>query len=178
VVLIVEDNARLAGSLSRGLAEEGFVVAVASTVAAARERLAPPPDAIVLDLGLPDGDGLEVLAHARAQNIHAPVLVLTAQDAVQTRVDALDRGADDFLVKPFAFAELVARLKALLRRAAGPRWSPLAAGDLVLEPGEPAVRVGARRIALSPRERALLEVLVRRTGEVLGRADLLREAFD
>jgi DNA-binding response OmpR family regulator len=107
--------------------------------------------------------------------VGAPILVLTARDAIESRVTALDRGADDYLVKPFAFAELLARLRALLRRAAAPRWAPLACGEIALDPDRLTVRGAA--VALSPRERALFEVLLRRRDEVVPRAEILREVF-
>jgi DNA-binding response OmpR family regulator len=178
LILLVEDTERLSASLARGLREEGFdVVAIARGLPALERLERRDADAVVLDLGLPDLDGLEVLARARAGGVRAPILVLTARDAVETRVLALDRGADDYLVKPFAFAELLARLKALLRRAAAPRWAPLACGDLVVSSDEPLAHAAGRPVPLSPREHALLALLTRRQGEVLSRAEILREAF-
>ena len=176
-VLLVEDNARLVASLTAGLTEEALDVTATARGAdaltlAARGDL----DIIVLDLGLPDLDGLEVLARLRAAGNHVPVRVLTARDAVEARTAALDAGADDYLVKPFAFAELLARLRALARRAAGPRWAPLEAPGVVVA-ADLTVRAGARTIALSPREHALLAYLVRRRGDVVPRADILREVF-
>jgi len=177
-ILLVEDNSRLAASLSKGLAEAGFVVDVARTGSAALERLArQDADAVILDLGLPDVDGLDVLTRARADGVVAPVLVLTARDAVQSRVDALDRGADDYLVKPFAFEELLARLRALVRRAAGPRWSPLSYGDLRIDPERQQVLIAGQPVRLSPRERALLHYLLRRGGDVASRTEILGEVF-
>jgi DNA-binding response OmpR family regulator len=177
-VLVVEDTAALAESLARGLAEEGFTVERADRGEAALATLARNPvDVVVLDLGLPDLDGVQVLERLRAGGDVVPVLVLTARDAVESRVRALDAGADDYVVKPFSFEEVVARLRALARRAAAPRWAPLAAGDLVLTPNDPWVKVAGETVALSPRERALLEMLVRRRGEVLARKDILREVF-
>ncbi len=177
-VLIVEDAVRLADTLRRGLCEDGFVAEVAGSGRVALQRCAENPfDAVILDLGLPDIDGLEVLATLRQLGWSGPVLVLTARDAVASRVEALDRGADDYVVKPFSYEELVARLRALVRRARAPRWAPLACGDLVLSPDQPEVRVAGRPVALSPRERALLEVLVRRQNDVVRREVILREAF-
>ncbi|MCB9737070.1 MAG: response regulator transcription factor [Deltaproteobacteria bacterium] len=177
-VLLVEDTRRLAATLSRGLAEEGYEVDAVESgeegLARLESRLV---EAVILDLGLPDLDGLEVLARARAAGHRVPVLVLTARDGLDDRVRALDLGADDYLVKPFAFAELLARLRALLRRAAAPRWTPLAAGDLALDPGEAAGRVAGEVVPLSPRERALLELFLSRPDEVLDRPTILREAF-
>ncbi len=175
--LLVEDNRRLAGALEQGLAEDGFEVEVLGTGEAALGRLTRGDvDLVVLDLGLPDVDGLEVIARLRRGGARCPVLVLTARDAVAARVAALDAGADDYLVKPFAFEELVARLRALSRRATGPRWAPLAGGGVVLD-DELGLRAGDRRVVLSPREHALVGYLLRRRGEVVPRADILREVF-
>ena len=177
-LLLVEDNSRLAASLGKGLGEDGFAVSAVASGAAALRRLEQRDiDAVVLDLGLPDLDGLEVLTTARTRGLQVPILVLTARDAVDMRVRALEAGADDYLVKPFAYTELLARLRALLRRASAPRWAPLASGDLVLEAGEPTVMVAGQPVTLSPREHGLLELLLRRRGEVLGRTELLREVF-
>jgi DNA-binding response OmpR family regulator len=177
-LLLIEDTERLAQSLVRGLSEEGFVVEHVALGADALARLASRDlDLVVLDLGLPDMDGLSVLHEARADGQLLPILVLTARDAVSSRVRALDAGADDYLVKPFAFAELVARLRALSRRAAAPRWAPLCCAELTLEPGEPAVFVAGQKVALSPRERALCELFVRRRGEAIERREILREVF-
>jgi DNA-binding response OmpR family regulator len=132
---------------------------------------------MILDLGLPDIDGVELLRTAREQGVIAPVLVLTARDAVSSRVHALENGADDYLIKPFAFEELVARLRALLRRAGAPRWAPVRFGDLQLDITGRAVHVGALRVALSPREHALLHHLMRRRNDVSSRREILSEVF-
>jgi DNA-binding response OmpR family regulator len=177
-LLLVEDTLALAQSLERGLAEEGFSVTIGASVAAARDALAATPhDGVILDLGLPDQDGLTLLTEIRAAGHAVPVLVLTARDAVGSRVQALDAGADDYLLKPFAFEELLARLRALLRRASAPRWIPTALGDLQLRPGDPAITIGDRSVVLSPRERGVLEHLLRRRGEIVTRPELLREVF-
>jgi DNA-binding response OmpR family regulator len=176
-ILLVEDNPRLSRSLARGLAEEEFTVdALAGGTVALARALRGDLDAIVLDLGLPDVDGTEVLARLRGSGSRCPVLVLTARDAVASRVAALEAGADDYLIKPFAFDELVARLRALARRATGPRWAPLVSGAIALD-ADLGVRVGDRRVVLSPREHSLLGYLLRRRGEVVARADVLREVF-
>jgi two-component system OmpR family response regulator len=176
-IALVEDNPQLAGSIREGLAEDGFEVDVHDTAAKGIARgLRRDLDLMILDLGLPDRDGLEVLKELRAARVHVPVLVLTARDAVESRVAALDAGADDYLVKPFAFAELVARINALTRRAGGPRWTPASDVPLVMR-DDLVVESGDKTAALSPREYALLNCLVRRRGEVVSRAEILKEAF-
>ncbi len=177
-LLLVEDNSTLASSLARGLREDGFDVIAVATGAEALKRLDRGDiDAVVLDLGLPDMDGLEVVDYARDHEIHAPVLVLTARDTVQTRVEALGRGADDFLVKPFEYEELLARLRALLRRAAAPRWAQLTCNGLVYRDNDPIATVGDEQIVLSPREHRLLGLFLRRQGVALTRSEILLQAF-
>lgn len=178
IVLLIEDNVRLAASLARGLSECGLPLESVTTGTAAIERAKQNDlDAIVLDLGLPDMDGLEVLTAIRQAGVVAPVLVLTARDAVESRVLALDRGADDYVVKPFAFEELVARLRALIRRASAPRWAPLTFGDLRLDADSMVAHVGARGVALSPREHALLHHLLRQGGVISSRREILSAVF-
>ena len=176
-ILLVEDNLHLATRIADGLSEDGYTVDVVATAALGIERgLRRDLDVMVLDLGLPDRDGLEVLHELRGARINVPILVLTARDAVDARVAALDAGADDYLVKPFAFVELLARITALARRAAGPRWAP--ATDMPLRMRDDlAVESGGRSVALSPREYALFGCLLRRRGEVVSRAEILRDAF-
>jgi DNA-binding response OmpR family regulator len=177
-LLLVEDNARLSASLKRGLSEAGFAVDAVTRGGRALEHVAAHHvDAVILDLGLPDIDGLEVLTRFRASGTAVPVIVLTARDAVESRVAALDRGADDYLIKPFVFAELLARLRALSRRASGPRWSSLVFGDIRLGPDALDVHAGSRVVVLTPRERGLLEVLVRRGGDTCTRREILRDVF-
>ena len=176
-LVLAEDNAQLAGTLAEGLGEDGYEVDVVDTAAKALTRvLRRDLDLMILDLGLPDRDGLEVLKDMRAAHVHVPVLVLTARDAVDSRVAALQAGADDYLVKPFAFAELVARIGALTRRAGGPRWAP--ANDLPITMRDDlVVESNGKTASLSPREYALLGCLLRRPSEVVTRAEILREAF-
>ncbi len=177
-LLIVEDNAVLAGSVSKGLREDGFEVEVVVTGREALQRLARKDiDGVVLDLGLPDMDGLDVLREARAAGMNAPILVLTARVAITVRVAALDHGADDYLVKPFEYEELLARMRALLRRAASPRWAPLSCNGLVYQDDDLKITIGDERIALSPREHELLGFLLRRRGEALTRAEILLHVF-
>jgi two-component system OmpR family response regulator len=178
-ILLVEDNARLAEPLARGIEEHGFEVYVVHTGRAAIARLSENDcDAVILDLGLPDIDGLELLRTARQTGMQAPVLVLTARDTVHARAAALDRGADDYLIKPFAFIELVARLRALVRRESVPPWAPIVFGDLHLELESPIVHVGERAVALSPREHALLHHLVRCSPGIVSRRRLLADVFE
>jgi DNA-binding response OmpR family regulator len=176
-IVLVEDNLPLANTIADGLSEDGWAVDVVGTAAAGVTRgMRRDLDIMVLDLGLPDRDGIEVLRALRAARIHVPILVLTARDAVDARVAALDAGADDYLVKPFAFTELVARITALARRAAGPRWA--AATDTTITMRDDlVVEAGVQTVALSPREYALFGCLLRRRGEVVARAEILRDAF-
>ncbi|HSC91540.1 MAG TPA: response regulator transcription factor [Gaiellaceae bacterium] len=178
-VLVVEDEPKLAGLLRRGLAEEGHAADVAgSGEDALWMALARPYDAIVLDLMLPGIDGVEVCRRLRDDGVWSPVLMLTARDGVDDRVGGLDAGADDYLAKPFAFAELLARLRALARRGAEERPSVLAVGDLRLDPATRRVRRGEVELDLSAKEFAMLETFMRRPGLVLSRLELLEHAWD
>src|ERR1700694_3494014 len=167
-ILVVEDEHKLASVLKRGLEEHGYAVDVAydgdDGLALAT---AAPYDLLVLDIMLPKLDGLSVCNQLRAQKLHMPVLMLTARDAVDDRVAGLDSGADDYLVKPFAIAELLARLRSLTRRRLPERPPVLAVGDLELDPATHEVRRGAREIDLSSKEFALLESFMRNPGRVL-----------
>jgi two-component system, OmpR family, response regulator len=178
-VLIVEDDLRMASLVRRGLAGEGLAADVASNgEEAVWLAQAHPFDAIVLDVMLPGLDGFETCRRLRGAGVWVPVLMLTARDAVDDRVTGLDSGADDYLVKPFAFAELLARLRALARRGEAERPAVLAVGDLQLDPATREVRRGDSPIPLSAKEFALLEVFMRRPGEVLSRLQLLEHAWD
>ena len=178
-LLVVEDDVKMAALLNRGLGEEGAAVDVARNgedgvwMAAATEY-----DAIVLDVMLPGIDGFEACRRMRDQGVWAPVLLLTARDAVEDRVAGLDGGADDYLTKPFSFAELSARLRALVRRGRPERPPVLSVGDLSLDPARREVKRGDAEIALSAKEFALFEAFMRRPGEVLSRLDLLEHAWD
>jgi two-component system OmpR family response regulator len=178
-VLVVEDADKVADLLRRGLEEERFAVDVVScgldAVWMATEN---DYDAVVLDVRLGDIDGFEVCRRLRAAQRWAPVLMLTARDAIDDRVAGLDAGADDYLTKPFAFSELLARLRALFRRGAIPRPTHLTVGDLVLDPATRHVRRADRTIELTAKEFTLLEYLMRHDGEVVSRAQLMEHAWD
>ena len=178
-LLVVEDEARLAQLLARGLQEEGYVVDVASRGEDALWMAgAVPYDAIVLDVMLPGLDGLATLRQLRKRDVWSPVLFLTARDGVDDRIAGLDTGADDYLVKPFAFSELVARLRALTRRAPQPRPAVLEVGDLRLDPALHRAWRGEDELDLSAKEYALLELFMRRRGQTLSRLQLLEGAWD
>jgi two-component system, OmpR family, response regulator len=178
-VLIVEDEVKMAGLLRRGLREEGLAADVARTsddalwMARATEY-----DAIVLDVMLPGVDGFEVCRRLREDDVWSPVLMLTARDAVGDRVTGLDAGADDYLTKPFSFAELLARLRALARRPPLERPAILEVGDLRLDPATRRVWRGEVEIQLSAKEFAVLETFMRRPGQVLSRYQLLEHCWD
>ncbi len=178
-VLIVEDELRMASLLRRGLVKEGLAADVAPTGEDALVSAgAHAYDAIVLDVMLPGLNGFETCRRLREAGVWTPVLMLTARDSVEDRVAGLDTGADDYLVKPFAFAELLARLRALVRRGELERPNVLEVGDLRLDPATHEVRRGATRIDLTSREFALLELFMRRAGTVLSRYELLENAWD
>jgi two-component system, OmpR family, response regulator len=178
-ILVVEDELKMAGLLNRGLSEDGNAVDVARTGDdAVWMAQAVDYDAIVLDLMLPGLDGVEVCRRWRERGVWAPVLMLTARDAVEDRVAGLDAGADDYLAKPFSFAELSARLRALVRRGSTERPAVLEVGDLRLDPATHEVWRGRTEIALSGKEFALLETFMRRPGDVLSRLQLLEHAWD
>ena len=178
-ILIVEDEVKMAGLLRRGLLEEGHAVDVAPDGSEALIRAgATDYDAIVLDVMLPGADGFQVCRKLRQQGVWSPVVMLTARDAVEDRVAGLDTGADDYLTKPFSFAELLARLRALARRGAVERPALLEVGDLRLNPATHEVWRGDAEVQLSVKEFALLEAFMRRPGQVLSRYDLLEHAWD
>ncbi len=178
-VLVVEDELRMASLIRRGLVAEGLSADIAGTgedalwLAGSHDY-----DAIVLDVMLPGLNGFETCRRLRSNGVWAPVLMLTARDSVEDRVEGLDTGADDYLVKPFAFAELLARLRALVRRGESERPSVLEVGDLQLDPAGRVVRRGVSEILLSAKEFALLETFMRRPGQVLSRLHLLEHAWD
>jgi two-component system, OmpR family, response regulator len=178
-ILVVEDEVKMAGLLHRGLTEDGHVVDVARRGDdAVWMGQVVEYDAIVLDLMLPGVDGVGVCRRWRESGVWSPVLMLTARDAIQDRVAGLDAGADDYLAKPFSFAELLARLRALARRGAAERPVALEVGDLRLDPATREVWRGEAEVALSGKEFALLETFMRRPGDVLSRVQLLEHAWD
>jgi two-component system, OmpR family, response regulator len=178
-VLVVEDQPKLAALLARGLREEGHAADVAGRGEDALWMAgAVPYDAIVLDLMLPGIDGLETCRRLRQLDVWTPVLMLTARDAVDDRVTGLDAGGDDYLTKPFSFDELLARLRALTRRVPAERPVAIEVGDLRLDPAARRAWRGDSELALSAKEFALLELLMRRSGSVLTRDQLLAGAWD
>jgi len=175
-VLIVEDDAELRGILVRGLGEEGFRAEAAGTGAdLLRRAVADPADALVVDIGLPDTDGRDLCQALRAQGVEAPVLFLTARDALVERLSGFRAGGDDYLTKPFAFAELVARLQALLRRSRPEE--PSEHGELRLDPTRHAVALGERSSSLTPTEYRLLGRLLSESGSVVRRRELVRAGW-
>jgi two-component system OmpR family response regulator len=178
-LLVVEDDLKMAALVRRGLIEDGAAVDVAKSGEDALWMAAATPyDAIVLDVMLPGIDGFETCRRLRADGVWTPVLLLTARDAVEDRVAGLDGGADDYVAKPFSFAELSARLRALARRGAKERPAMLEVGDLRLDPATRQAWRGDQAIELSTKEFALLEAFMRRPGDVLSRLDLLEHAWD
>lgn len=178
-VLVAEDDVRMAAALSRGLRGEGMAVDVASSGAETLELASMTTyDAVVLDVMLPDGDGFDTCRRLRADGMWVPVIMLTARASVDDRVKGLDSGADDYLTKPFSLAELLARLRALVRRGPVERPTELTVGNLRLNPATREVHRGEKAIDLSAREFALLETFMRRPGQVLSQAQLLEAAWD
>jgi DNA-binding response OmpR family regulator len=174
-LLVVEDDADLRSLLRRGLDEEGFAVTAVADGASALTAAEAGPDALVIDVGLPDSDGRDVCQALRARGTLAPVLFLTARDAVTDRLAGFSAGGDDYLTKPFAFDELVARLHALLRRSSAS--AATVAGDLRLDPVRHAVASGDAQVPLTPTEFRLLAALAGRPGAVVRREDLARAGW-
>lgn len=178
-VLVIEDEAKLAEVVARGLREEGYAADIAGGGEDALWMAqAAGYDAILLDVMLPGADGFEICRRLREFGVWSPVLMLTARDAVEDRVHGLDAGADDYLIKPFSFEELLARLRALVRRAPAARPAVVEVGDLRLDPAARRAWRGEVELDLSAKEFALLELFMRRPGRVLTRSELLDGAWD
>jgi len=178
-ILLVEDDRKAARLLARGLQEEGFVVDVAITGEEGEEKATVNEyDVIVLDWLLPGKDGVAVCRALRAQEISTPILMLTARDRVAARVSGLRTGADDYLTKPFAFAEVLARINALLRRSRLTQPVVPRVADLTLDPASRRVTRGGITVSLTPKEYAILEVLMRSAGEVVSRTRLAERVWD
>lgn len=178
-VFLVEDDPRIAGFVAKGLRENAYAVDVASDgEEAVYQASISDYDVIILDVMLPRRDGFEVCRTLRKQNIKTPVLMLTARDAVDDRIAGLDFGADDYLTKPFEFRELLARLRALLRRSADVRPSKIVIADLEIDTTSQRIWREGREIPLTTKEYALLEYLAREKGKVIGRAEIAEHVWD
>jgi len=178
-VLVVEDSRRLAGIVKRGLLEEGYAVDNAYDGEEAEYMAESTPfDLIVLDIMLPKKDGISVCRDLRAKKVNTPILMLTAKDSVEDKVTGLDSGADDYLVKPFAFSELLARLRALLRREVLPKVQKLQIGELALDPQSREVWRNGDRVELTAKEYAIIEYFMRRPNAVVTRTMLGESVWD
>jgi two-component system OmpR family response regulator len=178
-ILVVEDDVKLSRAMARGLRHEGHAVDTAADGDQALYLASLSAyDAVVLDVLIPAPDGMEVCRNLRASGSTVPILMLTARGSVDDRITGLDAGADDYLAKPFEFGELLARLRALLRRAPAERPARLEAGDLIVDPATHAVERGGTAVTLTAREFRVLEYLARRAGEVVTRTDLLEHVWD
>ena len=178
-LLLIEDSERLRLALAAGLKKSGFAVdAVGDGVTGFSYARNNPYDVIILDLGLPGMDGMVLLEKLRAEGNETHVLILSARDTVQDRVKGLREGADDYLVKPFAFAELVARIRALVRRRYGSKTPEIALGSLTLDGAAGTVRRGDQEVVLTPREASLLEYLAHRRGETVSRIEIEDAIYD
>ncbi len=178
-ILVIEDDFKTASNLQKGLTEQGFAVDVSGNgEEGLAMALASKYDLIVLDIMLPGRDGWSVMSSIKAAGMHTPVLFLTARDTVADRVKGLEMGADDYLVKPFAFSELLARIRSILRRNPGRPATLLSVGDIELDlAGHKVTRAGIR-LDLTPKEFSLLSLLLRRTGEVLSRTLIAEQVWD
>ena len=179
-VFVVEDEQRISQFLKKGLTEKGYAVDVAGDADAALERIvAASPDLVILDLLLPGSrDGIELCRELRSRGVRSKILMLTARDTVENKIEGLDAGADDYLVKPFSFRELLARIRALLRRTEVQEPGPLVFDDLSYEPEAREVVRGQETVRLTVREGALFELLLRRRGKVVSRAEIQARIWD
>ncbi len=178
-ILLIEDDERLTSTLSDSLRAEGYAVDIAPTAEDGRWMATEIPfDAIVLDVGLPDGDGIDLCATLRDEGVWSPILVLTAHAEIDQRVRGLDSGADDYLGKPFSFDELVARVRALVRRGQVERPSVLEVGPMRLDPATRRVSVGTQSLPITGRAFAILELLARRKGQLVTRAEVTEHVWD
>jgi len=178
-ILLVEDDPDMARFITRGLSEQAYAVDAVSSGDAAIERAATTPyDAIVLDVMIPAPNGFEVCRRLRHDGVDAPILMLTARDAVTDRVEGLDSGADDYLVKPFEFAELLARVRALLRRRGTPQHPVLEVADLRIDTRSHRVTRGGDELTVTTKEYALLEFLVTNAGRVVGREEIAEHVWN
>jgi two-component system OmpR family response regulator len=178
-VLVIEDEPGVASAIGRGLRSHGYAVDLSGDgIDGLWKATEYEYDAIVLDLMIPGVEGVELCTQLRSRGRWAPVLMLTARGSVQDRIRGLDAGADDYLVKPFAFGELLARLRSLTRGRAGERPAVLEVADIVLDPARHLVQRDGNAVDLSPREFALLEFLMRRAGEVVTRTQILDHVWD
>jgi DNA-binding response OmpR family regulator len=179
-ILVVEDEKKIADFLKKGLAEKGYQVEVAGDSDLALEAaVADPPDLVILDLLLPGSrDGLELCREFRHRGVTAKVLMLTARDTVENKIEGLDAGADDYLVKPFSYRELLARLRALTRRSEIKDPGPLECDGLLYEPSSRTARMGDANVELTMREGAILELLLRRKGKVVSRAEIAARVWE
>jgi DNA-binding response OmpR family regulator len=178
-VLLIEDDHKAAKLLAKGLQEEGFVVDLAATGEDGEVQAAVNDyDVILLDWLLPGKDGLAVCRELRAHQVSTPILMLTARDGLSDRVSGLTVGADDYLTKPFAFAELLARIRALLRRSRSAQPTVIRVADLTIDPASRRVTRGGAPVALTAREYAILEVLARSQGEIVSRTRLVERVWD
>ncbi|HTF24698.1 MAG TPA: response regulator transcription factor [Candidatus Limnocylindria bacterium] len=178
-LLLVEDDARIARFVAKGLREQAYAVDVANTGADALYQAAINTyDLVILDVMIPGPNGFEVCRELRKSGQRMPILMLTARDAVEDRIIGLDHGADDYLTKPFEFRELLARLRALLRRSGELRPAKIAVADLVLDTAAQSVSRAGRNVTLTAKEYALLEYLARNAGRVVGRAEIAEHVWD
>lgn len=178
-ILLVEDDRRIARFVAKGLREQAYAVDVVDDGDVAIYKLSINDyDAVILDVMIPGRDGFEVCRELRSAGMAVPVIMLTARDTVQDRITGLDSGADDYLIKPFAVTELLARLRALLRRALSVRPAKISVADLVLDTGAQRATRSGRALSLTTKEYALLEYLARETGRVVSRAEIAEHVWD